>query len=507
MGELCYDLVKLYALYVFIVFLVDVIRGFSYWDHSRGLICPVRLPFLENTFQIIWNYQNIYDYLVEQTLYFKEKTWVLKNKFDDLFYVICSPKNVEHVLKENFDNYVKGDNFRTRLEPFLGNGIFTADGSNWLKQRKTASNIFSVGNFREFFIEVFKEESKKVLQILENFAEREEPIDVHDIFHRFTLESFAKIAFGQNLGILDEFLNGNKTPVEFANAFDQISYIVTKRFYQPFWGITELIDGSRWKIYTYQKIIKSYAMKVITERRMDPDREQYCDLLSRFMNTKLEDGSYYSDEELIFIVLNLLIAGRDTTAELLSWTFYELNDEVVIKIREEMMQVIGYFDSFSSMNPSYEEVKDLKYTKAVLSETLRLHPSVPCQQKTAVNDDVLPDGTFVKKGSVVVYSSYLLGRLSSLWGDDALQFVPERFSKENKDNYTFLAFNAGPRLCLGMAMAYLEASTILTMILNEFDFKLAIPKNEVHYNNALTLSMKSGLPMLFFKRNSRTVGK
>merc|ERR1712046_483592 len=147
------------------------------------------------------------------------------------------------------------------------------------------------------------------------------------------------------------------------------------------------------------------------------------------------------------MVLNFLIAGRDTTAQNLTWTFYELcqRSDVIQRMREEVESVCG------EAEVGYGDVSRLQYVRAVVDEGLRLHPSVSFDMKLAVADDVLPDGTVIKAGCRVAYAPFSQGRDKALWGKDASDFRPERWLEmpHRPTTYEYVAFNAGKRECLG----------------------------------------------------------
>lgn len=127
--------------------------------------------------------------------------------------------------------------------------------------------------------------------------------------------------------------------------------------------------------------------------------------------------------------------------------------------------------------PSYTDVARLKYTTAVFHETLRLEPNVPINVKTAAKDDQLPTGPKIYKGDQIMFSPWIMGRLERNWGPDALEFKPERWLNEQGDlvkqsHFKWPAFNAGPRLCLGMNMATQEAQVLLAAILSDLHLEL-----------------------------------
>lgn len=395
-------------------------------------------------------------------------------------------RNVEYVLKTNFDNFEKGPIFHDIQLPLLGEGIFNTDGDAWRIQRKIASHIFNVRNFRDFMMVVFEEHITTICDILNRASETETIIDIHDLFHRFTLDSFCEIGFGVKLGALKSV-----EQIPFVAAFDRSQGIIDQRFVlpTPVWKYGEILNGRRAELNRCVKIMDEFAYTMIKERKADPQKEEKSDLLSRFLNLKDSDGKGYTDKELRDIVLNFIIAGRDTTAQALSWTIYLLTQhpEVVQKFREEIDRVTP------NSYPSYEAWKEMKYGQNVFAEALRLYPSVPKDVKYTKNDCVMPDGTKVYKGDAVVWSPYVMGRLESIWGEDALEFRPERWDAGHPGPFKYPVFNAGPRICLGMQMAQIEGVSCLTQLLRSFNFELTQDPKTVTYAPALTCPMKGGL--------------
>ena len=159
---------------------------------------------------------------------------------------------------------------------------------------------------------------------------------------------------------------------------------------------------------------------------------------------------------------------------------------------------------------AFEEVDRLVYLKAAPLETLRLYPPVPEDIKHVLNDDVLPSGTFVPAGSKVVYSIYSIGRMEFIWGEDCLEFRPERWlsadgSKiEVQDSYKFVSFNAGPRICLGKDLAYLQMKSIAAAVLLRHRLSVE-PGHRVEQKMSLTLFMKYGLRVNVHPRDLRAV--
>ena len=199
------------------------------------------------------------------------------------------------------------------------------------------------------------------------------------------------------------------------------------------------------------------------------------------------------------------MAGRDTTSAALTWFFWLVfgNPNVEKKIIKEIKE--------KSKSPVYDEVKDMVYTHASLCETMRLYPPVSTDTKEATEDDVLPDGTVVRKGTRVTYHPYAMGRIEDVWGSDWAEFKPERWLEKDglsgmwnfigKDSYTYPVFQAGPRICLGKEMAFLQMKRVVAGVLRRFKVVPAIEEGvEPVFMAYLTSKMKGGFPVRIFER-------
>ncbi|KAI8875841.1 cytochrome P450 [Backusella circina FSU 941] len=417
------------------------------------------------------------------------------------------PQNVEYFLKTNFKNYIKGPQFDYALRELLGDGIFNSNGEHWKYQRKTASHIFNVKNFRDHFTDVFVEEMHIVCdQLLAKSAKGRTAIDFHDVMFKFTMDSFVFLGFGVKLNSL---LKDEKVP--FAESFDFLQRMAVRRFIDPFLPITLATEKvfKPWKMTSEQhlKVIDKFAEDVIQKRRREiAAGETHSDLLSRFMEATNENGERLDDIELRDTVLNFIIAGRDTTAQALSWLFYNL--ALQPRIERKMMQEISQHitDDIEKDSPGlYEVINKMPYIHAVFFETLRLYPSVPGNQKYAIQDDIWPDGTVVKAGTYISWSSYAQGRSTKVWGHNARDFYPERWLNEDNDlvrvsQGQWPVFHVGPRVCLGQNLATLEALVSVVMMLRRYKFSLA-PSQDITYDISVTMPMKYGMKVFVEERN------
>jgi len=409
------------------------------------------------------------------------------------------PRNVEHILKTNFDNYPKGAAFRSNLAELLGRGIFNSDGQEWQHQRKVSSHMFTAKLFKEHIWTVVNRNAKKTRSILE-CAEPGKPLDIFNLMNRFTLDTIGEIGFGKSI----DSLGDPSSP--FLISFDGAQQMMVERFFFPFWRALRFFGiGSERDTCTHMDQLNTFTLKIVRELCASMARDSkktngvaWEDLEARksFVGLFLQDakkkGEELSETFLRDLVLNFLIAGRDTTAQALSWTIFCLvqHPEVMNKVRQEISDVCGV------RGPAYEDMKELKYLEAVLNEALRLYPSVPVDAKCAAKDDIWPDGTVVRRGTMVVYNIYAMGRDTQIWGDDAAIFRPDRWleRKELPTSYEYAAFNAGPRECLGKRLAVIEMKACLATLLPNISFDLAIPADQIIPDSQLTLGMGRGLP-------------
>ncbi|EPS61936.1 hypothetical protein M569_12857, partial [Genlisea aurea] len=482
---------------------------------------PKTWPLIGAAIEQLLNYHRMHDWLVRYLA--ESSTVVVRMPFATYTYV-AHPENVEHVLKTNFSNYPKGRVYHSYMEVLLGDGIFNVDGELWRKQRKTASFEFASKNLRDFSSVVFREYSLKLHQILlrSSYEDRKQ-VDMQELLMRMTLDSICKVGFGVEIRTLDSDSPDNR----FAEGFDAANTAVTLRFIDPFWRVKRFLNmGSEAVLSRSIRIIDDFTYSVIKTRKSEMEETKNQgkmnkhDILSRFIELSKDSENNISDKSLRDIVLNFVIAGRDTTATTLSWAIYmTIEDESVAEklygelrrfeetyARDVGMELSESLDEraqkFAEML-NYDTVGKLYYLHAVITETLRLYPAVPQDPKGVLNDDVLPDGTAVKAGGMVTYVPFAMGRMEYNWGPDAASFKPERWIKDgvfqNPSPFKFTAFQAGPRICLGKDSAYLQMKMAMAILIRFYKFKL-VPGQLVKYRMMTTLSMENGLKVTVSRR-------
>ncbi|EGG04372.1 cytochrome P450 monooxygenase [Melampsora larici-populina 98AG31] len=451
---------------------------------------------------------------------------------------ISRPEWIEYVQKTNFSNYVKGNLFQDVMSPVFGQGIFVTDGAAWKATRQTKTRIFNARNFKTIVTPAMHETLRSFNGFLDLKVREGAIVKMDDVFHRFTLESFVKMMFGREIGALSVLKAENEAD-PFVNAFDYVQRqldigMVLGAFSTKLAKILARLP----KMKAARQIIDSYAYDLIDARlNAGPQIESPADLLGLFMQSNDEKGFSLSRDELKDAAINFIIAGssatsyssRDTTAQALSWTLFHLiqRPALVASMRVEIEGILPEDDALVD----YENYKQFINVLSVFYEGLRLHPSVP-KAKTpfyrslvnlrfAVDHDKLPDGPIVQPNDYLYWSDWQMARDPSIWGDDCAEFKPSRWIDEagklkQYSQWKFHAFNGGPRICLGMHLATLEAVAVIVEIVRRYDMAFApgwlasVPKiakitqesteETPRYGSSLTLPMAQPMQVILTRR-------
>lgn len=424
--------------------------------------------------------------------------------------MINRPEYIEYVQKTNFDNYPKGSFFREAFSDLLGSeGIFVADGHPWKTQRKMASHIFSVNRFKSKVQTVVHKELIAVTGLLAALTKGSHgagTITLPELFYRYTLSSFASMAFGADIGCLSADPKILEKDVPFAVAFDNAQNNINGRFAIPMWQVFERFSKRGADMRRWVQQMRTFALDIIHKRLRDEEDRKTQGLAGKEIASGSKDllGLFMEltkdPEDLLVVVLNFLIAGRDTTAQTLSWLYVELmaHPRHLVVIRDEIRHNVGGSSLKSPLLLDYDDMKKLPYTQACISEAIRLHPPVPKNAKRAEADDVIvPQGPNphnlkplrVYKGELVAWSDWVMARIPEVWGDDCEKYEPTRFLTRDTTSaqdapsagwhynspsqWKFHVFNGGPRRCLGEQLAYFEVLSFLVATLPLYDFNWA----------------------------------
>ncbi|KAI0358372.1 cytochrome P450 [Trametes cingulata] len=396
------------------------------------------------------------------------------------------PDHVKAILATDFASYEKGPSFRDQMRSLLGVGVFNADGELWKFHRSMARPFFSKDRISHF--DIFDRHALDALDQMKARMKEGYAFDWQDLVSRFTMDSATEFLFGKDVRSLSNGLPYPPTSDiartqtvkpdsdEFSAAFMEAQTASAKRGrFQSAWGLAEFwrdnVEMLKAAIDKFINPILVDALERKAKKGQDADEKvsEEDTLLSQLL--KVTDGYNIIHDEIV----NILLAGRDTTACTLTFAVYRLAEqpEILQRLREEVLSVVG-----PTRRPTYDDVRNMKYLRAVINETLRLYPPVPFNVRCAIKDTFLPSKTgdkpiFVPKGMRCLYSVFMMHRRKDLWGPDALKFDPDRFLDERVQKYLtpnpfiFVPFNAGPRICLGQQFAYNEASFMLIRLLQQ----------------------------------------
>jgi cytochrome P450 len=359
------------------------------------------------------------------------------------------PKVVQTVLSLDFNSFGLGS-ARDGLKPFLGEGIFSTDGAAWQHSRNLLRPCFVRSQVGD--VELLEQHFQ---QLLLKIPQDGSMVDLQPLFFSLTLDTSTHFLFGESTGCLDP-KGENERSSEFAQAFDRCQSISDKNLLLVILDelLPEFLKLDA-QFHKDVKLINNFVDNIISRSLSSVKRGSESNKTYVFLYELISQTT-----DLVKIrseLLNVLLAGRDTTAGFLSNIWFQLSrhPDIWTRLRTEV-------DALNGELPSFTQLKDMKYLKAVLNETLRLYPIVPGNGREALRDTVIPIGGgedgmspfFVPKGTMVGWDTYTMHRRKDLYGEDAEIFRPERWIDENgrkglRPGWEYLPFNGGPRICLG----------------------------------------------------------
>ncbi|KAJ7640530.1 cytochrome P450 [Mycena rosella] len=415
----------------------------------------------------------------------------------DNIILTSQPEHIKIILATDFNNYVKGEKFQYGMSSVLGTGVFNSDGEMWKFHRSMTRPFFSRDRVSHF--EIFDRHAEALIQLLKTRMRTGYAIDFQDLVGRFTMDSATDFLFGVCVNSLHASLpfphNAPFTPQESDSVHAQVAIAFSAAFNESMLRISNRARiGWAWPLVEMwtdttlepMKIVSAYIDPIIHEavekkklanslrdklERADDEVKEGETLLDELLNVT-SDPKVLKDE-----TLNILLAGKDTT----QWTttvivyFLAMYPKVNSRLREEVLQHVG-----PSRRPTYDDIRDMKYLRAVINEAMRLYPSVPFNVRESVSATTWPSPDpnekpiYIPAGTQTPYSVFMMHRRKDLWGPDAEEFDPDRWLDERlkrtllTNSFMFLPFNAGPRICLGQQFAYNEMSFILIRLLQNF---------------------------------------
>jgi cytochrome P450 len=370
--------------------------------------------------------------------------------------ILNAPDAIRHVLVDNYENYVRTPVGIRLLRPFLGKGVLTAEGRAWKHQRRTLAPAFTPRAVNMLIPHMVGAIDESVTRLR---AASNAPVDLRDEMQRMTLEIAGRTMFSfgmdQHGAALRDFVN------EYGDRLARPGFL--DLLLPLSWPTPQDLARAR-----FRKRWTAFVTMLMAERRaagkaMDAPPRDLFDLMDQARDP--ETGLSFNEEQLGDEVATMILAGHETTATALFWSLYLLaldpatQEQVASEARE------------AAANGALE-VDRLKFTRAVLDETMRLYPPVFLIARAAAGPDVIA-GIPVRKNDVILVSPWLLHRHEKLWPNPEV-FMPSRFMPPAPapDRFAYLPFSVGARVCIGAHFALVEATLALAKIIGAFRVSL-----------------------------------
>jgi len=403
---------------------------------------------------------------------------------EGLGYVSSHPDFMHEVMVTNASSFHKDRDLKNRqagLGRFLGNGLLTSDGAFWKRQRKLAAPALHakrIASYGQTMVDL----TVKMLDGWQDGAR----LDIAHEMTNLTMLIVAKTLFN---------VDTSRDAERVGAAVEVVQSVAGPAPLIPAWVPTPSELRKRHARHELDEII----YRLIAEwREKGVDNG---DLLSMLLLAEDDDGAHMTDEQARDEIVTLFLAGHETTANTLNWTWTLLaqNPDVAAKLHAELDTVLG------GQPPTLADLERLTYTDWVVKESMRIYPPAWIVGREAI-EDVEINGYFVPKGSQVNLVFYFAHH-DPRWWDEPEAFRPERFSPENEATFNkraYTPFGGGPRVCIGNSFAMMEARLLLATIAQRYRLSLA-PGQTVAMNPMITLNPLGGLPMTLHAREGKPV--
>ncbi|KAJ1261997.1 hypothetical protein BS78_09G072700 [Paspalum vaginatum] len=444
------------------------------------------------------------------------------------FLVTCDPAVVQHCLASNHGSYDKGRDFAEMFD-VVGDGLLVADAASWARQRHVAAAVFGTPTFRSFVLSTMARQAARLLvPFLDHAAAAPEAaregVELEDVFMRYSLDVSYASAFAADLDTLSIAAASAPLP-PIGQATRVASEAALLRHIVPSWWwrlLRWLNVGAERRLAEAKAVLDEFVYREIARRKSQQpltvaskSQGEGSDLLSLYMAWPRDPGmtDRQRDQFLRDSAVGYMFAAKDLIVAALTWFFYVLctHPHVEAKI----------FDELKSLHPSAtvaatgggehavfdsDALQPASYLHAAVLETLRLFPPAPFEEKEAVRNDVLPDGTRVAKGTRVIFCIYAMGRIERIWGSDCHEFQPERWLSDvgrirHEPSHKFAVFNCGPRSCLGKNLGLSNIKIAAAAILYNFQVEL-VDSHLVKPQNSVVLHTKNGMRVRIKRRQA-----
>ncbi|HEX2652092.1 MAG TPA: cytochrome P450 [Xanthobacteraceae bacterium] len=401
-------------------------------------------------------------------------------------FIVNDPAAIKRILIDNAANYTKTEMTRQFLEPVLGKGLVTSEGEIWRRHRRIMAPSFdfrSLISYAPIMTDVADKLSEKW-----NATADGSIVDVATEMMQATLTIISRTMFSSDsegiVHIVERAVVGYQTEVR-----PRLLDVLGLSYFLP---RPRASKATRAAFKELDEIIN----RLIAERVRNPDFGAK-DLLARLVAARDEEtGGGMTAQEIRDQIITIFMAGHETTALALTWTWYLLSQHPLEeqKLHAELDRVLG------GRLPSHDDVVKLPYTRMIIEESMRLYPPVHTITRSPLADDEVC-GHRIPKGSIVLIMPWILHRHRKFW-DQPERFDPERFSSgrtASRPRFAYLPFSAGPRVCIGAAFAMTEAVLLLAALAQRFRMRIA-PDQLVDPQALITLRPRNGLKIVLERR-------
>jgi cytochrome P450 len=372
-------------------------------------------------------------------------------------YLVSEPEHVAEVFGDSGRRFGKQGSMWNPLRRLFGEGLVTAEGETWLRNRRMMQPIFvsrQLNELSNLVLKVIEDEADSLMPA----AERGEPVSLRPRMMRLTQRILAQSLFGAS--------SSPEQADQLGDAIIEAFRLLGARLFLYFVPNWVPLPGE----FALRRVIRAIdesAAAIVREHRANSGG--LADLLSLLLNARDEETKTgMTDRQLRDEMVVLLVAGTETTANTLTWMWYLLDQhpDVERRVRAELDEVLG------DRRPTVDDIPHLVYTKMVVQETLRLYVPGWILPRGAI-EDVTLGGCHIPKGSALLLCAHATHH-DPRWWKDPYRFDPERFTPEEvarRHRYAFYPFSGGQRQCIGMQFAYMEALFAVATMLRRFRFR------------------------------------
>jgi cytochrome P450 len=393
-------------------------------------------------------------------------------------HVVFHPDAVRHVLQENARNYNKQTPGFDKIRDFLGNGLLTSEGAFWLRQRRIIQPAFHRHRL-EAFAAVMARAADETAERWTPLAAEGASVDVNAEMMRLTLR-----IVGETLLSTDVASDATAVGAALAVVLEEARDRITRSFELP----PAVPTPANRRLAAAMHTLDGVVERMIHERRRATTPAP--DLLTLLIESRDDEtGERMSDRQLRDEVMTIFLAGHETTANALTWTFYLLSKHPAAEraLHAELRRVLA------GRAPTHADLPQLPYTRAVVSESMRLFPPVWMLGRAAIDDDEVL-GYHVPAGGLVFTCAFATHRHPDFWANPE-GFDPERFAHDAasaRPAYAYFPFGGGPRQCIGNNFALVETQLVLATLAQRFRLDL-VPGQHVEPKPQITLRPRDGV--------------